>query len=55
MADFGPEVTALAQQLVRIDSRSAHSNLAVADCVEAALGGFAVETWKPGKQDVGSW
>jgi acetylornithine deacetylase/succinyl-diaminopimelate desuccinylase-like protein len=43
MADFGPEVAALAQQLVRIDSRSAHSNLAVAECVEAALSGFAVE------------
>lgn len=43
MADFTAEVTALAQRLVRIDSRSARSNLAVAELVEAELGGFAVE------------
>ena len=43
MPDFGPQVTALAQDLVRIDSRSARSNLPVAERVEAALAGFAVE------------
>jgi acetylornithine deacetylase/succinyl-diaminopimelate desuccinylase-like protein len=43
MPDFGPEVTTLAQQMVRIDSRSGLSNLAMAECVEAALGGFTVE------------
>jgi acetylornithine deacetylase len=43
MADFAAEVTALAQELVRIDSRSALSNLKVAEVVEAALAGFAVE------------
>ena len=43
MTDFAAEVAALAQQMVRIDSRSSLSNLAMAECVEAALGGFAVE------------
>jgi len=36
-------VAALALDLVRIDSRSARSNLAVAERLEAALDGFAVE------------
>ncbi len=36
-------VTALAQDLVRIDSRSALSNLALADRLEAELSGFEIE------------
>ena len=36
-------VTALARDLVRIDSRSFVSNLAIAEAVEAALAGFAIE------------
>jgi acetylornithine deacetylase/succinyl-diaminopimelate desuccinylase-like protein len=36
-------VTALARDLVRLDSRSFVSNLAVAEAVEAALAGFAIE------------
>jgi acetylornithine deacetylase len=43
MADFATDVTRLAQQMVRIDSRSSLSNIAVAELVEAELGGFAVE------------
>src|ERR1035437_2678080 len=43
MTDFLAEVTALARELVAIDSRSLVSNLAVAERVEAALGGFEVE------------
>ena len=43
MTDFLTEVTALTRDLVAIDSRSFVSNLAVADRVEAALGGFEIE------------
>lgn len=43
MTDFLAEVTALARDLVAIDSRSFVSNLAVAERVEAALDGFEVE------------
>lgn len=43
MTDYADEVGALAQRLVRIDSRSALSNLAIADCIEAELAGFAIE------------
>jgi len=43
MADTLSLVTALARDLVSIDSRSFVSNLAVADRVEAALAGFEVE------------
>jgi acetylornithine deacetylase/succinyl-diaminopimelate desuccinylase-like protein len=43
MTDFLAEVTALAADLVAIDSRSFVSNLAVAERVEAALAGFEVE------------
>ena len=37
------DVTILARDLVRIDSRSAVSNLPLAERIEAALGGFAIE------------
>ena len=43
MTDTAAEVTALACALVAIDSRSFVSNLAVAEIVEAALPGFAIE------------
>src|ERR1700712_589537 len=43
MTDFLAEVTALARDLVAIDSRSFVSNLAVADRIEAALDGFEIE------------
>ena len=43
MTDPLDTVTALARALVRIDSRSFVSNLAVAEAVEAALPGFAIE------------
>ncbi len=43
MTDFLAEVTALARDLVAIDSRSFVSNLAVAERVEAALDGFEIE------------
>ncbi len=43
MTDFLAQVTALASDLVAIDSRSFVSNLAVADRIEAALDGFEVE------------
>jgi hypothetical protein len=36
-------VTVLARDLVRIDSRSFLSNLAIAEAVEAALSGFTIE------------
>src|SRR4051812_35052595 len=36
-------LAALATELVRLDSRSAVSNLAVADAVEQALSGFEIE------------
>jgi acetylornithine deacetylase len=43
MTDFLAEVTALTRDLVAIDSRSFVSNLAVAERIEAALGGFEIE------------
>lgn len=43
MTDFLAEVTALARDLVAIDSRSFVSNLAVATRIEAALDGFEIE------------
>ncbi len=43
MTDFLAEVTALARDLVAIDSRSFVSNIAVAERVEAALDGFEIE------------
>ena len=39
----GSDLVQLAAELVRIDSRSFVSNLAVAARIEAALGGFEVE------------
>ncbi len=41
--DFTHDVSALARELVSLDSRSFVSNLAVADSVEAALAGFDIE------------
>ncbi len=43
MTDPLDAVTALTRDLVRIDSRSFLSNLAIAEAVEAALPGFAIE------------
>ncbi len=43
MTDHRAAVTDLARSLVSLDSRSFVSNLAVADRVEAALGGFEIE------------
>jgi acetylornithine deacetylase/succinyl-diaminopimelate desuccinylase-like protein len=43
MTDFTAEVTALARDLVALDSRSFVSNLAVADRIESALAGFEIE------------
>ena len=43
MTDHLAAVTDLARSLVSLDSRSFVSNLAVADRVEAALGGFEIE------------
>jgi acetylornithine deacetylase/succinyl-diaminopimelate desuccinylase-like protein len=43
MTDPLDAVTSLTRELVRIDSRSALSNLAIAEAVEAALGGFTIE------------
>ncbi len=43
MSDYAAAVTALARELVAIDSRSFVSNLAVADRIEVELGGFEVE------------
>ena len=43
MTDFLAEVTALARDLVAIDSRSFVSNIAVAERLEAALDGFEIE------------
>jgi acetylornithine deacetylase/succinyl-diaminopimelate desuccinylase-like protein len=43
MTDLLDAVTALARDLVRIDSRSFVSNLALAEAVEAALPGFTIE------------
>lgn len=43
MTDTIDAVTALARDLVRIDSRSFVSNLAIAEAVEAALPGFTIE------------
>ena len=43
MDDLETQVAALAADLVRIDSRSFVSNLAVAERIEAELGGFEVE------------
>ena len=43
MTDFLAQVTALARDLVQIDSRSFVSNLAIADVIEAALSGFEIE------------
>ena len=43
MTDFLAEVTALACDLVAIDSRSFVSNIAVAERLEAALDGFEIE------------
>jgi len=43
MTDPLAPVTALAREFVRIDSRSFLSNLAMAEAVEAALPGFAIE------------
>jgi len=43
MTELLDEVTALARELVSIDSRSFISNVAVAECVESALPGFEIE------------
>lgn len=43
MTDHLDAVTALARALVRIDSRSFVSNLPIAEAIEAALAGFAIE------------
>jgi acetylornithine deacetylase len=43
MTDFTDDVVLLARDLIKLDSRSFVSNLAVADRVEAALSGFDVE------------
>ena len=40
---MGNDLAALAAELVRLDSRSAISNLAVAERIEAELAGFEVE------------
>ncbi len=43
MAEFTDRLTALAQDLVRIDSRSFVSNLPIAERIEAELAGFEIE------------
>jgi acetylornithine deacetylase len=43
MCNIETDVVTLARDLVAIDSRSFVSNLAVADCVEAAVAGFDIE------------
>lgn len=43
MQDVLDEVSGLAQRMVRVDSRSQRSNIAVAELVEAELAGFEVE------------
>lgn len=43
MPDLSAQVTDLASELVRIDSRSFVSNLSVAERIEAALSGFDIE------------
>ena len=43
MTDHAQRVSALARDLVRLDSRSFVSNIAVADRIEAELDGFELE------------